>query len=256
MLRDRWVRFALGVGIVEWLLIGGVILFVDRNNIPLIGTILVITTWLQLGALFLRGKPRGAVPEAQELFMAGEYGQAAQKLETWLNDGHGDDLQAQTLFGNTYRQLGELERSEALLRQAVAQQPDDPFPLYGLGRTLLAAGDYAGAIAFIQQALDRGGRKTIRAELALAHYLNGDHMTAAQEARRTARQLPMEGHRVLMVNYLLFKLQNDPQAPQMIERNAKSLAYWEEEAKRFAETSYGKQLQAEVTDIHRMLAKD
>jgi len=238
MLRDKRIRFAVAVAVVEWLLVGGVAAW--GGSTALMGGVLVVATWLQLSALFLRRPPSGVFPQAQQHFMAGEYAEAAALLADQ------PDAQSQTLRGNALRQLGDLAQSEAVLRAVVAQHPQDHFPLYGLGRTLLAKGDFAAAAQYIGQALQHGGRKTMRVELALAYYLSGADDAARENAAQSARLLALEPYRVWMANYLLFKLADDPKAPALLARTAPAIAYWEAEAGRFSGTPYGEHLSAIV----------
>jgi tetratricopeptide (TPR) repeat protein len=250
MLRDRRVQAAFAVGVVAWVLMGVAVVLLDVSNVALLGVVLITATWIQLGLLFYRRRPETPLAQAQFAFAQGDYAAAASTLEALPEK----DVQAQTLLGNTYRQLGRLADSEAMLCAALETKPNDPFPLYGLGRTRLAAGDFDGAAQAIRGALEHGGRKAIRAELALAYALAGDQTPALQEAQRTARLLGLESHRILMTNAILLT-GGDSLAGEMIRRSAEGLAYWRAEAARFAGSSYETALSSKIADIEAYLSK-
>jgi tetratricopeptide (TPR) repeat protein len=257
MLRDKRVQFAVFMGIAEWVIVGGLFLLMDDVNPFLIGAVLGISTWLQIAALFFPRRRNRAFTEAQQAFMAGDYERAALKLETLLASPDGVDIeQTQTLLGNTYRQLGRLVESEAVLWSALESHPKSAFALYGLGRTLLAQGRFAEAAEHIRSALANDGRKTTRADLALAYYLAGETGKAGEEAASAARQLGLEPYRVLMVNYILWKTREDHLAPAMMARTREGLRYWQAEADRFADTDYGKRLQVEIEAMEALLGKE
>lgn len=150
------------------------------------------------------------------------------------------------LLGNTYRQLGDLEHSEEALRTALQVKPSYHFPLYGLGRTLLAQGKYSEASRLIEQSLQAGAPPVVRFDLAHALYRAG-RMEEARELLQTAPAAEEEAHRTLMTGYLLHKLNgSDFPDAAMIEAG---LAFWQAEARRFVHTVYG---QAVLSDVQEM----
>jgi tetratricopeptide (TPR) repeat protein len=250
MLRDKRIRFALLAGILGWIIMGLLVVVTDGLTVP-VWIVFVVTSWLQIGALFYRRPMTGPLAEAQQLFVQGKFEVSASLLES-LPD---ESVEGKTLLGNTYRQLGRLDESELILRKALIASDGNPaFPLYGLGRTLLAAGDFPGAVRAISEALDSGGRKVIRADLALAHYLNGDESAAVEAAKSVAGMLQIEAYRVLMVNYLLHHLDGDARAPEMMRRASAGLDFWKSEARRFAETEYGRRLAQDIERMERVLS--
>lgn len=244
---DGRLRIAIGLAVLEWLVIGGLVVLGAKDQFPLVITILTVASGLQMATLFWRGRDNSPYGQAQRAFVAGRYPEVIQQL------AGSQDFRSLTLIGNAYRMQGQLDESEQALATAVQQQPDDPFPRYGLGRTLLAQGRYSEAIPHLEQALAQGGRKATRAELALAYYLNGDVEAAQQAAKQASRHLQMEPYRVLMVNYLRHQLEQDPAAPGFMQRASNGLAYWQAEANRFASTGYGNQLQQEVAQMSALL---
>jgi tetratricopeptide (TPR) repeat protein len=249
MLGDKGIRLALLAGLVGWIIIGGLVVATDGLTAP-VWVVFIITSWLQIGALFYRRHPAGPLADAQRLFMQGDFDEAAHLLEGLPEKS----VEARTLLGNTYRQLARLDDSERLLRAALVINQKNAFPLYGLGRTLLAAGDFSQAAQTMQQALDNGGRKVIRADLALAHYLSGDASSAVEAAKSVAGMLQIEAYRALMVNYLLHHLADDPRALDVMTRSREGLEFWKNEAHRFADTDYGKRLAQEIEIMERLLA--
>ena len=194
LLKDNRVRFAFAVAVAEWFIVGGLVVVIGEDRPIILGVLLLIATWLQLGALFFRPRPMGLFPDAQAAFMHGDYETAIGKLKTLLAQD-GDHVQGITLLGNAYRQSGDVETSERILREAVEKFPTEDFPLYGLGRTLLVSGQYHAAAEMIRQALEHGGRKPLRADLALALFLADESNEALAQAQQAAKILSLEAHR-------------------------------------------------------------
>ena len=254
MLRDSRIRLALLAGVVGWIVMGVLVVVTDGLTAP-VWIAFIATSWIQIGALFYRRRPSGPLAEAQQMFMQGQFEEAAALLES----GADESVQARTLLGNTYRQLGRLKESEVVLRKALTALSSDSgadFPLYGLGRTLLAGGDFPGAAQTIREALDSGGRKVIRADLALALHLSGDERGAVDAAKSVAGMLQIEAHRALMINYLLHRLDDDPRGLDVMRRSRDGLAFWKSEARRFADTDYGVCLGKEIEQMERLLASE
>lgn len=252
LLHDKRIRWAFAIAILEWGLVGALVVLAEGF---LIWLVLGVATFFQMAILFWQPRPTGLFPEAQAAFMAGDYNSAQHKLETLLQD-EPHHLQAQTLLGNTLRQVGDLSGSETRLRAALAQFPTAHFPLYGLARTRLAQGDFSEASQLMELAMAQGGRKAIQADLALSYYLGGDKEKALQTAHHAAHILSMEAYRVLMVNYLLYRLKQDPLALSMMERHQHALAFWQTEAARFAETPYGQGLASELSLVQSLLERE
>jgi tetratricopeptide (TPR) repeat protein len=187
--------------------------------------------------------------QAQRAYLRADFDGARAILEPLRNENSNE--RELTLLGNIYRQLGRLDESEAVLREAVGKAPEDHFPLYGLGRTLLAQGDYDGAVQMIRQSLDAGGPYVVRADLGEALYRAGqtDEARKALEAVDTAGQ---EAYRALMVSYLLYQLGagESPSWALIVE----GLAYWQAAAERFGGTPYGQALAQDLTAIKRLSA--
>lgn len=244
LLKDKRVRLAFFLGFVEWVVLSVGALAFGWDSLPVVSVILVTTTFLQMGLLFFRKRPTGPLATAQTHFMAGDYAESVAILEA-VED---KDTSTMTLLGNSYRMMNRLSDGETWLRSAVDLASDDPFPLYGLGRVLLANGDFVGAAELIGQALAHGGRKALRVELALAYHLAGDFEHGQAEAKRAARILGLEPHRIWMVNALL-ALGGDSLAWGILERHATGRAYWEAEIDRYPESTYSLALKSTINQV-------
>ncbi len=184
---------------------------------------------------------------AQRHFMAGDFEASRGILEELRATGKAD-ANALTLLGNVYRQLGMLDQSEAVLREALDIRPKHHFPLYGFGRTLLAKADYSEAANIIRQAIEAGAPPIVQFDLGHALYRQGqeDEVRALLE---TVSPLAEEPFRVLMIRYLLYRL--DAGELPVVEQIEAGLPYWRASAERFRHTPYGETL---AKDVDYMLA--
>ncbi len=178
---------------------------------------------------------------AQRRYLDGDLTGAAALLEPLREDktAFARDL---TLLGNTYRQLGRLDESEQVLLEALDKAPQDYFPIYGFGRTLLSEGRYAEAADAISRALTLGAPQTVRADLGEALYRSGE----VQSAREALQAVQADGDpaRVLIVSYLLHRLDAAPAPSSSVV--VAGLPYWQATAARFEQTDYGKTLAEDV----------
>jgi len=197
-----------------------------------------------------------ALRRARRLFLEGQFEAVIDLLEAERAAGQGDGA-ASTLLGNAYRQLGRLDRSEAVLREAYAAGPGEPFVTYGLGRTLLAMGRYAEAADLIAQALEHGGQPVIAADLGHALYRAGQP-EAAVRALEQAAALALEPHRLLMTRYLLWRLSGADEGDirARLEPAAAGLELWRAEAARCGATPYGTALAEDVARMERLLGAE
>jgi len=197
---------------------------------------------------------RGMVAEytqAQRHYLKGDFAAACAVLEE-LRRHHKADLRALSLLGNTYRQLGQLPESEAVLRKAVTLDERQPFALYGLGRTLLVSGRYAEAAATLEQALINGAAEVCRFDAGEVYYRLGETQKAIELLQSARIHLLREPHRLLMTVYWLHKLADgEPPSAKLI---GLGLPYWQAQAKLFAQTPYGAELTQDITTIQSMTA--
>jgi tetratricopeptide (TPR) repeat protein len=170
---------------------------------------------------------------AQRKYLAGDFEAARDLLEAERAAG---DVRSLTLLGNTYRQLAQLDASEAVLQEALAQSPDHHFPLYGLGRTLLAKGQYQEAAQYITAALDAGAPEVVKSDLGEALYRAGQG-DAARQILASLDASDETPSRELMIAYLLYRLDaGSPPSRSLVESG---IHYWRATAERFASTPYG-----------------
>ncbi|MEQ8677576.1 MAG: tetratricopeptide repeat protein [Aggregatilineales bacterium] len=186
---------------------------------------------------------------AQRHYLHGEFDQAIAILET-LRSADEADFKAITLLGNTYRQVGDLDKSEAVLYEAVNIKPDHYFPLYGFGRTLLTKGCYAEAVTAFEQGLELGAPSATHFDLGEALYRAGQ-VDDAKRSLLLVIEIPEgEPHRVLMATYLLQQM-GEPIKPSYAQIDA-GLRYWEAQAVLFADTVYGQAVQRDITHLSLM----
>jgi tetratricopeptide (TPR) repeat protein len=188
--------------------------------------------------------------KAQRHFMAGDFARARDVLEAEIEHqrqiGKKVDSDTLTLLGNVYRQLGNLTKSQQLLRDALKIGPKSHFSHYGLGRTLLAQGDYIAAANHIEQAVDLGAPPVVIFDLGYV-YAHLDEPEKAVTMLQKALQETDEAHRQLMATYLLHQF-GAGDAPDH-ELIAAGLPYWHEEASRFSQTLYGQQVQKAIDEL-------
>jgi tetratricopeptide (TPR) repeat protein len=186
--------------------------------------------------------------QAQRAYLDGDFQTTLQLMEAVRLAGKADfrDL---TLLGNTYRQIGELERSDEVLTEALRFRPNHHFPLYGFGRTLLVQGRYPEAANVFVRALDAGAPLVIKIDLADAYFRQG----AWQEARRVLEgmtPLNVEPHRQLVIVYIRYRLGGGEQpSPALLEAG---LSYWQAEAERYGRTDYGRALARDVRQMQSL----
>ena len=202
--------------------------------------------------IFMWGNRHMVTPytQAQRAYIAGDFAAARDILEP-LYQQQAADYKMLTLLGNTLRQLGLLDESEAILSEALDKQPNHYFPLFGFGRTLLSKGCYSEAVQAFEKALSNGGEAVIQFDLGEALYRD-EHIDAAIPIlERVYVHLESEPHRQLMAHYLLFKAgQGDAPSVAMIREG---IPYWQNYAELFASTSYGETLDRDVQMMQQML---
>jgi tetratricopeptide (TPR) repeat protein len=195
--------------------------------------------------------------QAQRYYLAEDYESARGTLEQLATEGK-PDFKTLTLLGNTYRQLGLLDKSKETLTEALQIAPNHQFPLYGFGRTLLIAGEYAQAVEVIQAALAAGAPPGIQVDLGEALVRIGEtahNRDTAQNVLRSAASVVQDDPpRALMVTYLRYQL-GDSTAPDVDSISA-GLAYWQATAERFRSTPYGVSLMQDVLALKRLTGDD
>lgn len=108
--------------------------------------------------------------QAQRHYLEGEFGAAVGLLEG-ARAGK-IDARSLTLLVIRTASSGGSARARGFC-QKCRKAPDLDFPRYGFGRTLLAKGDYAGAVEAIRQAVAQGAPTVVRLDLGEAYYRFG-----------------------------------------------------------------------------------
>lgn len=251
---ERPVQVALVLGIALFVIVLVAALAGDAQlRLPaLIGAFLLVLV-MQAAVMYGSRNLVRPLTQAQRAYLIGDFEHVLRLLEPLREAGEAD-MRALTLLGNTYRQLGRLDQSVAVLREALEREPNHHFPLYGYGRTLLAQGDYVRAAELFVRALDRGAAPVVQLDLAEALYrldrmaetraaLQGEHMADEREP-----------HRVLMAAYLR-SMVDDGAFPDAALITA-GLPYWQAMQARFAATPYGAALRQDIERWEAALQAD
>jgi len=225
----------------------------EATRLPAMAVVLGLVMLTQVIILWGNRGMVTAYTRAQRHYLAGEFQAARELLESEIQQGKPTAEQL-TLLGNVYRQLGDLERSERVLQQAVAHQPQAHFPLYGLGMTLLAQGRYEDAIVRIRQSLSYGAPSVVQFDLGHSLFRAGYLDDAKSLLRDAADSVRDEPHRQLMRSFLLNQL-GDSQIIDDALLEA-GLPFWQASAARFRMTTYGQALQADIQALGNQLHKD
>jgi len=246
---ERSTQFAFVMALIL-LMVSFVVIMFSSGNLRQSALIGFVGLIIALQLIFMWGNRTmvTAYTQAQRRYLAEDFSSARDILEDFHNRSK-PDVFSLTLLANTYRQLGLLDKSEEIVKKALALRPFDHFPLYSFGRTLLIRGSYAQSIETLRQALQAGAPLIVEFDLGEALYRNGEFDASAGVLERI-RDPQQEPFRLLMTDYLLFKMQRNG-APEAVEVAA-GLAYWQELANRFASTPYGQSLANDVAFMHSL----
>lgn len=222
------------------LLISFVVVITSSSNLRQSALIGVIGLIIALQLIFMWGNRTmvTAYTQAQRRYLAEDFIGARDILEAFHNTGK-PNVNSLTLLANTYRQLGNLDKSEEIVKKALVLRLFDHFPLYSFGRTLLIRGLYAQAIDTLRQALQAGAPSIVEFDLGEALYRNGEFDASAELLERI-RDPQQEPFRLLMTDYLLYRMRRSG-IPDTVEVVA-GIDYWRELAIRFQTTPYGQAL--------------
>jgi tetratricopeptide (TPR) repeat protein len=240
---DRTVK--IGVGMALALLIVLIILTLIAPQsvrpmflIGIVGTIIVAQVLVLWGNRHLVT----AYTRAQQQFLAGDYPAARDTLLASIAEteqkGKRPSIDTLTLLGNTYRNLALLRESEDILTTALQRQRSNPFPLYGFGRTLLAAGRFSEAEAYFQRAIDAGGPAGMRFDVALAQILQSSSATVSPILRQVAEDTTQDVTRRWMA-WRLLSAEEPISVSFSTDEALLAQDFWHKEAERFASTPYG-----------------
>jgi tetratricopeptide (TPR) repeat protein len=240
---DRTVKIGVGMAFVLLIVLIILTLIAPQPARPafLIGIIGVI---IVAQGLILWGNRHLVTPYAlaQQQFLEGDYAAARDTLLASIAETEGKgkrpSVDTLTLLGNTYRNLALLRESEDILTTALQRQPQNPFPLYGFGRTLLAAGRFADAEIHFRRAMEAGGPAGLAFDVALAQVLQNSSDVAFPTLREVAQDTTQDVTRRWMAQRLL---PLEKQMPVVFSTDEATFGevFWQKEAERFASTPYG-----------------
>lgn len=243
--RPSQIAFILAVVLLV-ILIAFVLTLPDDGRAPALMAAGAVLLTLQGVVLWANRGMVTPYAQAQRYYLAEDYEAARQVLEKEPST----DFKVLTLLGNTYRQLGALDKSKEILTEALQIEPNHQFPLYGFGRTLLVRGEYAEAAEVIQAALTAGAPAGMQVDLAEALYLMGDVEQSSQVLQRVQPLVQDDPPRALMTTYLLYRAGVSPIPDGQLLQDG--LAYWQTTAARFRDTPYGQHLRHEVAALQQL----
>lgn len=238
---ERSVQFALvsGVALLIMGLIAALFAPVEQRAGILIGLGALVVA-IQAAILFANRHLVTAYTAAQRRYLAEDFEGAAALLEAERSAGRAD-VRSLTLLGSTYRQLARLSESAAVLYEALHKDPQHPFPLYGIGRTLLSDGQFTEALTYLERAAAAGAPSAAWLDVAEAAFYADDRDTV-RRALSTAKISSEDAPRLWMAAHLHWRL-GLGEPPAKMEA---ALIYWRAVAARFAATPYGNRLRAEL----------
>ncbi len=249
--RSTQIAFVIAVVLLISALVSLFFVPADTRLPVLLGAAALLIV-LQLTVLWGNRDMISAFTRAQRLFIDGDFIAVRDLLESVRAHADGRVL---TLLGNTYRQLGQLHESEAVLSEAVDKAPNHYFPFYGFGRTLLAEGRYAEAVDAILRALELGAPAVVRVDLGEAYYRLDQTEEAAAALDDAVQRVGSgmgEPYRALMVEYLRYRLGHQQAEPPASDLINAGLPYWQAAAERFRETPYGAALMLDVREMAKL----
>ena len=209
---------------------------------------LLVTTQL----LFLWGNRRDASPyhAAQKHFIAQDYRAARDVLKGMPQSGRAS-VDALVLLGNTYRNLGQFDKSHLALDRALGLNPSHHLALFSAGKLRLVAGEYAAASEFILRALEAGAPAVVKFELGQAYYLLGDIEKAKQHLADAQPDLADDPAQTLLLQYYLhIMLAGEMPANRLIRDN---IEVFLQEILKYRCTPYGVHLTKVVDRLRHRL---
>lgn len=243
---DRTVKIGIGMAMVLLVVLIILTLIAPQEARPaflisIVGVVIVAQSLVLWGNRHLVT----AYTRAQQQFLAEDYAAARDTLVASIAEterkGKRPSIDTLTLLGNVYRNLGLLKESEDILTTALQRQSRNPFPLYGFGRTLLAAGRFAEAETFFQRALDAGGPAGMAFDVALAQVLQNSSEAAIPVLREVSEDMTQDVTRRWMA-YTLLPFERRASLSLSPEETLFAEEFWHKEAERFASTPYGQQV--------------
>lgn len=187
---------------------------------------------------------------AQNHYLVGEYQETKEALLK-LFEQEEPTAKSLTLLGNTYRQLGDLEQSETILKDAMALLPDYHLSLYAMARTMMFAGRYHDAVTHYEHALAVAAPDFVQIDLAEAMFRA--QLSPETTINKLNDCLPLaraEAHRELIVTYMLWRLTDEsPPDPRIIKEG---LPYWQTIAQDYPHLPYGQDVANDIAYLDKL----
>ena len=202
-------------------------------------------TLLSLQLLLFYANRRSISPyhQAQRLYMGGDYAAARGILEEQAGSSR-ESVDALVLLGNACRQLGQFDRSRAVIGRARELKPDYHYALYAAGKLSLITGDYAAAVEQLERALNSGTPDIALFDLGQACCLLGERAPADECFKRFLASDSDEPAKAMLARHYRHVMGRD-EAPSDKEIK-RHIDAWRDEARRYQATAYGVSLSREL----------
>jgi len=248
---DPASKMALGLGLVLLLLMVW-LGFRGPEPVQLPARIGAFGLLLTIQLLVLWGNRRVLSPyhQAQQHFIHGDY-LAARDILEMMPQSSPASVDALVLLGNTYRHLGQFEKSRAALEHALGLKPNYHFALYGMGKLNLTTGDYEAAVRFITKALLSGSPDGVQFDLGQAFYLLDDAEKSNHYFNNINSIIADEPAQAMLMAYYRFVMgTGERPSHRSIQEH---IHYWQQEAVKYRQTPYGAALQKDVDALSACL---
>ncbi|MFZ4826348.1 MAG: hypothetical protein ACOYLB_03245 [Phototrophicaceae bacterium] len=246
---DAPSKTALGIALAL-ILLNLVVMIVSPSLRPAASAaLLLLLLMLQFIALWGNRHLTKPITQAQRHYLRGAFSEVVALLQP-LQVAQTASTEELTLLGNTYRQLGDLERSRLTLSEAIDKAPQHAFPLYGMGKTLMWLGEFELATSHFLRAEQADPQGVPALDVCEALYRVGRVEEARQRlAKVQPDQLRPEGW--VMYRVLCYQLLG-----KVIPLDAKAVEtggiYWQEMLARFPKSSYSASLTDEMQAISKL----
>jgi tetratricopeptide (TPR) repeat protein len=245
---ERPVQLALLLGVVL-LVVTGIFVFVLPQDIRLAACFgaLGLTVVMQAAVLYAYRGMVTPLGRARQEYLNGRYEAVIATLRPVYEAGKAD-FKTLVLLGNAARQAGDLEFSKTILYEALNNSPEHHFALYGIGRTLLAEGQYADAAQVFSRARSAGAPAGTALDLAEASFRAGDAAGAAAALKEVPElETLAEPYRAWLLALLRLRLAHETPPETAFEGEP----YWRAAAMQFNGTPYGQSLLLDIADMRR-----
>ncbi len=243
---DTPSKLALGIALALIVLNVGVMMVFPTLRPASSAALFLLLLMLQFITLWGNRHLTKPITQAQRHYLRGAFSEVIALLQPLQHDQTAS-VEELTLLANTYRQLGDLERSQLILSEAIEKAPQHAFPLYGMGKTLMWMGDFEGATSHFLQAEQADPKGVPALDVCEALFRVG----RVEEARQRLAQVQPE--RLRPEGWVMYRLLRYQLLGEVIPVEAKvyeaGRTYWQEMLARFPESPYGASLNDELRAI-------